>query len=92
MAARLFTSDAGMPLDLRPQKQEMRKSSLSAYRHDYAGLATALLAARGIGELPLVVQPDRVRDSRLVEIMPDWRFRTYDTLCVVLLRALGSLA
>jgi DNA-binding transcriptional LysR family regulator len=60
--------------------------------NDYAGLATALLAARGIGELPLVVQPDLGRDSRLVEIMPDWRFRTYDTLCVLLLRASGSLA
>jgi hypothetical protein len=55
-------------------------------------LQPALLAARGIGELPLVVQPDLGRDSRLVEIMPDWRFRTYDTLCVLLLRASGSLA
>jgi DNA-binding transcriptional LysR family regulator len=45
--------------------------------NDYAGLAPALLAG-GIGELPPVVQPELIRDGRLVEVMPDWRFRTMD--------------
>ena len=46
--------------------------------NDYGGLAPALLAGGGIGELPPVVQPDLVREGRLVEIMPNWRFRTFD--------------
>jgi DNA-binding transcriptional LysR family regulator len=46
--------------------------------NDYAGLATALLAGVGIGDIPPVVQPDLLRDGRLVEIMPRWRFRTFD--------------
>jgi hypothetical protein len=32
----------------------------------------------GNGDLPPVVQPDLVRDGRLVEVMPNWRFRTLD--------------
>jgi len=43
--------------------------------NDYTGLAPALLAGVGIGELPPVVQPELVRDGRLVEVMPNWRFR-----------------
>src|ERR1700710_1469417 len=35
--------------------------------NDYAGLAPALVAGVGIGELTPVVQPDLVRDGRLVE-------------------------
>jgi DNA-binding transcriptional LysR family regulator len=46
--------------------------------NDYSGLAPALLAGGGIGDLPPVVQPDLVRQGRLVEVMPDWRFRTFD--------------
>jgi DNA-binding transcriptional LysR family regulator len=46
--------------------------------NDYAGLASALLAGLGIGDLPPLVQPDLVRDGRLLEIMPGWRFRTFD--------------
>jgi DNA-binding transcriptional LysR family regulator len=46
--------------------------------NDYAGLACALLEGVGIGELPPVVQPDLVHDGRLIEIMPEWRFRTFD--------------
>jgi DNA-binding transcriptional LysR family regulator len=42
--------------------------------NDYDGLAHALLAGAGIGELPPVVQPELVRGGRLVEIMPKWRF------------------
>jgi DNA-binding transcriptional LysR family regulator len=46
--------------------------------NDYAGLASALLAGAGIGDLPPVVQPELVRDGRLVEVMPKWRFRAFD--------------
>jgi DNA-binding transcriptional LysR family regulator len=46
--------------------------------NDYAGLACALLAAVGIGDLPPLVQPDLIRNGRLIEIMPGWRFRTFD--------------
>lgn len=46
--------------------------------NDYAGLASALLAGAGIGDLPPVVQPHLVREGRLVEVMPAWRFRTLD--------------
>jgi DNA-binding transcriptional LysR family regulator len=46
--------------------------------NDYAGLAPALLAGGGIGELPPVVQPELVRSGRLFEVMPDWHFWTFD--------------
>jgi len=46
--------------------------------NDYAGLAPALLEGVGIGELPPVVRPELVRTGRLVEIMPEWRFQTFD--------------
>ncbi len=42
--------------------------------NDYAGLATALLAGTGIGDLPPLVQPELLRDGRLVEVMPNWHF------------------
>jgi DNA-binding transcriptional LysR family regulator len=45
--------------------------------NDYAGLAAALIAGIGIGELPPVVQPELLRDGRLVEVMPKWRFRAF---------------
>jgi DNA-binding transcriptional LysR family regulator len=43
--------------------------------NDYAGLAAALLAGAGIGELPPVVRPELLCAGRLVEVMPKWRFR-----------------
>jgi DNA-binding transcriptional LysR family regulator len=46
--------------------------------NDFAGLVPALLAGGGIGDLPPVVQPEQVRAGRLVEVMPDWRFPTFD--------------
>jgi DNA-binding transcriptional LysR family regulator len=50
--------------------------------NDFTGLAAAMVAGRGIGDLPPVVRPDLVRNGQLVEIMPDWRFRSYDLLMV----------
>ncbi|MBV8188009.1 MAG: LysR family transcriptional regulator [Alphaproteobacteria bacterium] len=46
--------------------------------NDFAGLVPALLAGAGIGELPPVVQPDLVRQGRLVEVMPDWHLPTLE--------------
>jgi DNA-binding transcriptional LysR family regulator len=46
--------------------------------NDYTGLAAALLAGAGIGDLPPVVQPELIRDGRLVEVMPKWCFRCFD--------------
>jgi DNA-binding transcriptional LysR family regulator len=46
--------------------------------NDYTGLAAALLSGAGIGDLPPVVQPELMRDGRLVEVMPAWRFQVFD--------------
>jgi DNA-binding transcriptional LysR family regulator len=46
--------------------------------NDYAGLAAALLAGAGIGDLPPLVQPELLRTGQLVEVMPKWRFRNFD--------------
>jgi DNA-binding transcriptional LysR family regulator len=50
--------------------------------NDFSGLAPALVAGAGIGELPPVVQPKLFEDGRLVEVMPDWRFRTRELFLV----------
>jgi DNA-binding transcriptional LysR family regulator len=47
-------------------------------RNDFAGLTPSLLAGAGIGELPPIVQPQLIRDGRLIEVMPNWRFPTFD--------------
>src|SRR5260370_3520537 len=46
--------------------------------NDYVGLAHALVAGAGIGELPPIVQPELVRNGRLVEVMPRWRFEAFN--------------
>ena len=46
--------------------------------NDYAGLAPALAAGAGIGDLPPLVQPKLLEEGRLVEVMSEWRLRTYD--------------
>ena len=50
--------------------------------NEYSGLATALLAGTGIGELPPIVQPELLRDGRLVEVMPQWHLPIFHlSLC-----------
>jgi DNA-binding transcriptional LysR family regulator len=50
--------------------------------NEYSGLATALLAGVGIGELPPIVQPQLLRGGRLVEVMPQWHFQIFNlSLC-----------
>ena len=56
--------------------------------NDFAGLTPALLAGEGIGELPPIVQPELIRDGRLVEVMPEWRFPTFDLSLVHLSKRL----
>jgi DNA-binding transcriptional LysR family regulator len=46
--------------------------------NDFSGLTPALLAGEGVGDLPPLVQPELMRQGRLVEVMPNWRFPTYD--------------
>jgi DNA-binding transcriptional LysR family regulator len=43
--------------------------------NDFSGLTPALLAGAGIGDLPPLVQPELIREGKLVEVMPQWRFR-----------------
>lgn len=50
--------------------------------NDFSGLAPALVGGAGIGELPPVVQPRLMEEGSLVEVMPDWRFRTSDLFLV----------
>ena len=45
--------------------------------NEYDGLATALLAGTGIGDLPPIVQPELMRDGHLIEVMPKWHFRVF---------------
>jgi DNA-binding transcriptional LysR family regulator len=46
--------------------------------NEYDGLASALLKGAGIGELPPIVQPELMREGRLVEVMPKWHLRTFN--------------
>ena len=50
--------------------------------NDYDGLAARLLAGDGIGDLPPVVRPELLREGRLVEVLPHWRFRAFDLALV----------
>jgi DNA-binding transcriptional LysR family regulator len=60
------------------QERETLTFAPSLAMNDYAGLAAALLAGAGIGDLPPLVQPELLKTGRLVEVMPKWRFRNFD--------------
>jgi DNA-binding transcriptional LysR family regulator len=66
------------------QRKEQETLSFEPYlaMNDYTGLTAGLLAGFGIGDLPPIVQPELIRDGRLVEVMPDWRFPTFDLAIV----------
>jgi DNA-binding transcriptional LysR family regulator len=53
--------------------------------NDYTGLVAALLDGFGIGELPPIVQPELLRNGKLVEVMPHWHLPIFD-LCIANLR------
>jgi DNA-binding transcriptional LysR family regulator len=46
--------------------------------NEYSGLASALVAGAGIGELPPIVQPELMRSGQLAEVMPKWQFRKFN--------------
>jgi DNA-binding transcriptional LysR family regulator len=46
--------------------------------NDFSGLTTALLAGGGIGDLPPVVMPWLLAEGRLVEVLPEWHFPSFD--------------
>jgi DNA-binding transcriptional LysR family regulator len=46
--------------------------------NDYIGLAHALVRGAGIGDLPPLVRPDLLSEGKLVEVMPQWHFRTFN--------------
>ena len=52
--------------------------SLILSMNDYLGVAYALSAHGGIGELPPIVEPRLVEDGALVEVLPKWHLRTYN--------------
>lgn len=58
------------------QREIVFKPHLSM--NDYAGLASAMMADGGIGDLPPIVLPELIREGRLIEVMPGWRFRPLD--------------
>lgn len=64
------------------QQGDAQTFSLSFTPHlamnDYAGVAEALLAAGGIGDLPPIVRSDLLRRGALMEVMPGWRFEAQD--------------
>ncbi|MBV9765087.1 MAG: LysR family transcriptional regulator [Acidobacteriaceae bacterium] len=43
--------------------------------NDYSELASLLVTGAGIGELPPIVQPELLRDGRLVEVLPRWHLQ-----------------
>ncbi|MBV9266874.1 MAG: LysR family transcriptional regulator [Acidobacteriaceae bacterium] len=64
----------------RDQQSVTFKPSLAI--NEYDGLATALLAGSGIGDLPPIVQPELLRSGGLVEVMPKWHFHSFHlSLC-----------
>jgi DNA-binding transcriptional LysR family regulator len=77
---------------LHASRKEKESVTFTPYlsMNDFAGLTPALLAGEGIGDLPPIVQPDLVREGRLVEVMPDWRFPTFDLSLVHLTNRLVS--
>jgi len=46
--------------------------------NDFAALTTPLLAGAGIGELPPMIQPELIREKKLIEVMPEWQFRSVE--------------
>lgn len=50
----------------------------SVAMNDFSGIAAALLDHVGIGALPPVCRPELMQNGKLVEVLPQWRFRAAD--------------
>jgi DNA-binding transcriptional LysR family regulator len=78
---RLLAFSFWKPMNVWTFVNGKKKETLTFRPHlsmnDYAGLAAALLAGTGIGDLPPLVQPELVRNGQLVEVMSDWRFALF---------------
>jgi len=64
------------------KKQETISFQPALAMNDYAGLVKVLVSGGGIGELPAIVSPWHIQAGRLVEVMPQWCFRTVDLSAV----------
>jgi DNA-binding transcriptional LysR family regulator len=66
--------------------KEKRSISFLPYlsMNDYAGMIPRIQAGVGIGEVPPVVQPEHLRDGRLIEVLPDWRWPVFELKIVYL--------
>lgn len=66
--------------------KDQASETLSFHPHmamnDYAGLGQALVMGAGIGDLPPIVCPSLLREGKLVEVMPTWRFASVDLFVV----------
>jgi len=46
--------------------------------NDYSGMIPRILAGVGIGEVPPVVHPNLLREGKLVEVLPEWKWPVFD--------------
>ncbi|MGA7919485.1 MAG: LysR substrate-binding domain-containing protein [Candidatus Acidiferrales bacterium] len=78
---RLLAFSFWKPVNVWTFVKGRKKQTLTFHPHlavnDYAGLAAALLAGSGIGDLPPVVQPQLLRDRKLIEVMPNWHLSVF---------------
>jgi DNA-binding transcriptional LysR family regulator len=78
---RLLAFSFWKPLNVWTFVNEKKRETLRFHPHlsmnDYAGLAAALLAGTGIGDLPPLVQPELLREGKLIEVMPKWHFSIF---------------
>lgn len=63
---------------VRDGKREVVSFEPVLSMNDYLGLAAALVAGGGIGELPPIVLPSAMEQGLLVEVMPEWKLRPFD--------------
>ncbi len=52
--------------------------------NDFSGLIAATLQDKGIAVIPPIVAPDMMRDGKLIELIPDWKLRSFDMSLIFL--------
>jgi DNA-binding transcriptional LysR family regulator len=67
---------------VKRDRREKRSISFRPYlsMNDYAGMIPRIIAGVGIGEVPPVVHPaiQLIREGKLVEVLPDWKWEAFD--------------